>query len=321
MAGGTITTVAGLQWSSNDGLATGTQLIAPHGVALDSAGNLYFTDRGHDRVRKVAGGVISTVAGNGTRGFSGDNGPAVNAQLNAPNGVAVDSAGNLYIADGGNHRVRRVSADGVIRTVVGNGTIGVSGDNGPATSATLSSPTGVALDSAGNLYIADEIGLVRKVSGGVITTVAGNGTQGFSGDNGPATSAQLRRPYGVAVDSAGEVYIADSGNDRIRKVSAGIITTVAGSGTDSFGGDNGPATSVTLSNPTGVALDSRGNLYIAEFGSYRIRKVSGGMITTLAGWKFWLGRPWQIAVDSTGQNIYVTELDNNTIRRLQAAPP
>jgi uncharacterized protein (TIGR03437 family) len=183
---------------------------------VDSAGDLYIADFAGERIREISNGVITTVAGNGTYGFSGDNGPATSARLYSPSGVAVDSAGNLYIADADNNRIRKVS-DGVITTVAGNGTEGFSGDNGPATSAQLYNPYGVAVDSAGNLYIADYgNNRVRKVSNGVITTVAGNGTQGFSGDDGPATSAQLDGPFGVAVDRAGNLYIADYFNSRIR---------------------------------------------------------------------------------------------------------
>ena len=161
---------------------------------MDSSGNLYIADTGNNRIRKISNGVIATVAGNGTQGFSGDNGPASSAQLYLPSRIAVDSAGNLYIADSENNRIRKVS-NGVIITVAGSGTRGFSGDNGPATSAQLNAPTGVAVDSAGNLYIADSgNNRIRKISNGVITTVAGNGTQGFSGDNGPATSAQLSYP-------------------------------------------------------------------------------------------------------------------------------
>jgi sugar lactone lactonase YvrE len=190
--------------------------VYPLGVAVDSAGNLYIADRANNRIRKVSNGVIATVAGNGTLGFSGDNGPATSAQLNFPTGVAVDSAGSLYIADSINNRIRKVS-NGLITTVAGNGTSGFSGDNGPATSAQLSQPPGVAVDFVGNLYIADYFNnRIRKISNGVITTVAGNGMQGFGGDNGPAISAQLNGPNGVAVNAAGNVYIADEFNNRIR---------------------------------------------------------------------------------------------------------
>jgi sugar lactone lactonase YvrE len=233
------------------------------GVVVDSSGNLYIADSGNYRIRKVSAGVITTVAGSGAPGFAGDSEAAVGAELNLPQGIAVDTAGNLYIADYGNQRVRKVSG-GTIATVAGNGAHGSGGNNGPATGAELYRPSGVALDGAGNLYIADTINnCVRKVAGGVVTTVAGNGTQGFSGDDGPAALAQLSQPYGVAVDSAGNLYIADSLNNRIREVSGGVITTVAGNGSDiTGGGDNGSALSAVLAGPRAVAVDAGANLYI-----------------------------------------------------------
>ena len=290
-ATGALTLVAGngtYGFSGDNGAATGAQLASPKGLAVDSAGNLFIADTGNQCIRKVTNGVITTVAGNGTYGFSGDNGPAANAGLSTPYGVAVDSAGSLYIADTNNNRIRKVT-DGVIGTVAGNGTYGFGGDNGAATSAELRSPQGLAVDSAGNLFIADAGNQrIRKVSGGTIATVAGNGivnggTSNFSGDGGPATSAQLWNPLGVAVDSAGNLYIADTGNQRIRKVSGGVITTVAGTGGSGFSGDAGPATSAELWTPDGVAVDTAGSLYIADDGNGRIRKVSGGVIATLAG--------------------------------------
>jgi sugar lactone lactonase YvrE len=261
-----ITTVAGngMQGFGGDGgPATSAQLNFPSGAAADSAGNLYFVDAGDPRIRKVSGGVITTAAGNGTSLFSGDGGPATSAGLFGVWDVAVDVAGNLYIAEA-DSRIRKVS-NGVIATVVGSGTQGFSGDTGPATSAQLNGPTGVAVDAASDLYIADTSNQrVRKVSNGVITTVVGNGTPGFSGDGGPAASAQLNGPTGVAVDAAGNLYVADSGNSRIRKVSNGVITTVAGNGSPGFSGDNGPATSAQLNAPGRIAVDSSGNLYIAD---------------------------------------------------------
>jgi uncharacterized protein (TIGR03437 family) len=279
VSGGVITTVAGggLSVLGDPVPAASASLYSPAGVAADSAGNLYIADSGNSRIRKVSGGVITTVAGSGAAldgGFSGDNGPATAAQLSNPAGVAVDAAGNLYIADSSNDRIRKV-ANGVITTVVGTGTLGFAGDNGPATYAELSAPNGVAVDPAGNIYIADTgNNRIRKVTNGVITTVAGNGTAGLSGDNGPATNAQLNGPKGVAVDSAGNLYIADTYNSRVRKVSNGVITTVAGSGTQGFSGDNGPATSALLFWPKGVAVDSAGNLYIADTYNSRVRVLT-----------------------------------------------
>src|SRR5271157_3666692 len=249
------------------------------GLAADTAGNVFFANGNAVLRLDAITGVLTVVAGNAASGFSGDNGPATSAQLAAPSGVAVDSAGNLYIADSGNSRVRKIS-NGVIATVAGNGVSGFGGDGGPATSAELGVVSNVAVDPAGNLYIADPNNhRIRKVSNGVIATVAGGGNS--LGENVPATSASLNEPVGVAVDPAGNLYIADSGSQRIRKVSSGVIATVAGGGVSL--GDNGPATSAQLNNPAGVAVDSAGNVYIADTWNNRIRKVSGGAIATVAG--------------------------------------
>jgi len=335
VSNGAINTVAGTGiagFGADGGPATSAELSGPVGVAVDSAGNLYIADAGNNRIRRVSNGVITTVAGNGTQGFSGDNGPALSAELNSPFGVAVDSAGNLCIADSGNNRIRKVS-NSVITTMAGNnGVYGFSGDNGSATSAQLSFASAVAVDSAGNLYIAD-YNRIRKVSNGVITTVAGNGTQGFSGDNGPATSAQLGSPEGVAVDPAGNLYIADERYDEIRKVANGVITTAAGKFPVSIGvdpiGDNGPATSAELNGPIGVAVDSASNLYIADSSNQRIRKVANGVITTVAGngasygpigdngpaTSAELNFPEGVAVDSVG-NLYIADYGNRRIREV-----
>jgi sugar lactone lactonase YvrE len=283
-ATGTITTVAGngtLGFNGDGGPATAAELYNPQGVAVDGQGNLFVADTYNQRIRRVdhGTGVITTVAGNGTAGFGGDNGPATAAQFNLPAGLSLDGQGNLFIADFFNSRIRRVDhSTGVITTVAGNGTYGFSGDNGQATAAEIYLPAGVAVDGQGNLFIADYGNQrIRWVdhSTGVITTVAGNGTQGFSGDNGQATAAQLNQPIGVAVDGQGNLFIADYNNQRIRRVdhSTGVITTVAGNGTPGFSGDAGQATAAELYNPFGLAVDGQGNLFIADRFNHRIRRV------------------------------------------------
>jgi uncharacterized protein (TIGR03437 family) len=282
-----ISTVAGNQtpgFSGDNGSPTSAQLNAPYGVAVDSAGNLYIADSANNVIRKVANGLIVTVAGNGTPGYTGDHGQATSAQLSTPNGVAVDSAGNLYISDFGNNVIRKV-ANGVITTVAGNGGYGYTGDNGPAIIADLYQPVGIAVDSAGNLYIADSVNSrIRKVStSGTITTVAGDGTAGFTGDGSTATSAELNEPLGVAVDSAGNIYVADTFNNRIRKVSNGIVTTIAGTGAGSYSGDGGTGTNATLFQPAGVAVDSAGNLYFADYANNRVRVLTQASCTYSVG--------------------------------------
>jgi uncharacterized protein (TIGR03437 family) len=333
VSGYLIFTVAGTTtpgFSGDNGPAASARLDQPHGVAVDADGNLYVADTDNSRIRKVSNGVITTVAGTGAEGFGGDSGPATSAQLNDPAGVAVDSAGNLYIADNG--RIRKVS-NGVITTVAGGGLS--LADNIPATSAQIG-PYGVAVDSAGNLYVADlPNNRVRKVSNGVITTVAGNGTQGFSGDGGPATSAQLHDPEGVAVDSAGNLYIADTFNQRIRRVSNGVISTVAGNGfgglysSGGFSGDNGPGVGAELGQPNGVGVDAAGNVYVADTLNSRVRKISNGVITTVAGSGtpgFSIGSggaatsaqlyyPSGVAVGASG-NLYIADFGNNLITQL-----
>ena len=297
---------------------------------------------------------MTTIAGTAIKGFAGDGGPATAAQLNVPADVVVDAAGNLYISDSNNNRVRKVTPEGTITTAAGTGAAGFSGDGGPATSAQLYIPTGLALDAAGNLYIADTFNQrIRKVDpSGIITTVAGTGVKGFFGDGGPAASAQLSAPNDVALDAAGSLYIADAGNNRVRRVRAApvlagralavsgadTITTIVGTGTAGFGGDGGPPGSAQLSGGTGVAFDSAGNLYISDNGNNRVRRVSAGVrlgqlttITTVAGAgaagfsgdgssaiTAKLNNPARIALDVAG-NLYIADTFNIRVRKVSPA--
>ncbi|ANZ15315.1 RICIN domain-containing protein [Streptomyces noursei] len=320
-------------FAGDNGPAVSAQSRYPYGVAVDSAGTLYFSEFGNHRVRRITtDGKISTVVGTGTKGFSGDCGPAVSAQLNLPRGVAVDSAGAVYIADSDNHRVRKVTADGKISTVAGTGTKGFSGDGGPATAAQLDDPRGVAVDSTGVLYVSEYNNRrVRKITtDGKISTVAGTGTAGSDGDGGPAISAQLSRPRGMEVGRAGELYIADEGNHRVRKVTAdGKISTVAGTGTAGFTGDDGPATAAQLDRPFEVTVDSIGTLYIGDYGNHRVRKVTAdGKISTVAGTgtagftgddgpatSAQLNKPIGVVVNRVG-TLYIADHANNRVRKV-----
>jgi RHS repeat-associated protein len=275
---GIITTVAGdggYYYDGDGGGAIYHSINSPGQIAVDAAGNIYIAE--YNRIRKVdTNGIITTVAGNGSYRYSGDGGPATAAGIHTE-GVAVDAAGNLYISDNYNNRIRKVDTNGIITTVAGNGVDGYGGDGGLATAAKLRRPTGVAVDAAGNIYICDNWNYrIRKVdTSGIITTVAGNGVDGYGGDGGPATAAKLSLPDGVAVDAAGNIYIADQWNQRIRKVDTrGIITTIAGNGVDGYGGDGGPATTAKLCYPSKVAVDTAGNIYIADHCNDRIRKVA-----------------------------------------------
>jgi RHS repeat-associated protein len=311
-------------------IAEGWTLSNHHYVSPMDSSTLYKGDG--TIVTTIKNKTIDTVAGSGTPGSEGDGGPATQAQLTFPNGVATDASGNLYIADSGNDRVRKVDTNGIISTVAGTGASGFSGDGGPATQAKLDYPAAVAVDGLGNLYIADSGNCrIRKVdTSGVITTVAGNEVEGYGGDDGPAIQAKLRYPYGVAVDVSGNLYIADYLNNRIRKVDTnGVITTVAGDGTYAYGGDGGPATQAKIAYPRSVAVDVSGNLYIADSSNYRIRKVdTSGVITTVAGTgtygysgdggeatKARISYSYGIEVDVSG-NIYFSDYLNNRIRKV-----
>jgi Divergent InlB B-repeat domain/NHL repeat len=371
-----IETVAGnggLGYAGDSGPATNSELNNPFGVAVDARGNVYIADDNNQRIRVVntgsnpitvanvtiAPGDIATVAGDGTAGYAGDGGPAINAELNNPSGVAVDKNGNIYIADLYNFLVRKVNASGIISTVVGNGSGAFSGDGGPAINAGLY-PYAVAVDAAGNLYIADTSNeRIRAVNmgsttiavagisilPGYIMTVAGNGIQGSSGNGVAAGSAELFYPYGLGLDSRGNIYISDTYNREMRVVNTGTtaitvatitiqpgnIATVAGNGNYGGIGDGGPATQAEFADPDGVAVDSAGNIYVSDLESERIRFInnSTGITSTLtasAGVYGYNGDnipastalltyPRCITVDGSG-NVYFADQPNQRIREI-----
>src|SRR5260221_551174 len=341
-ASGQLTTVAGngtdYDSSGDGGPATSAGIRSPGAVYVDGFGNIFIADTYSDRVREVvaATGIIQTVAGNGTNGFSGDGGPATTAELVDPTGVCVDDAGNIFIAD--ENRIREVVATtGIIQTVAGNGTCCFSADGGPAVASELAFiyGGGVSLDRSGNIFIADpQNSRIREVEAatGTIQTVAGNGTRSFSGDGGLATGALLSFPVGVFVDGSGNIFVADQENHRVREVVAatGIINTVAGNGTEGLSGDGGPATSASLNFPSGVFVDSAGNIFIGDYANQRIRKVDAatGVIQTVAGngvgglsgdggpaTSAELFFPISVSGDRQG-NLLIVDSGNNRIRRV-----
>ena len=336
---GVITTIAGTgEWGfgGDGGPATKAQLSGLQGLAVDGSGNLYVADGSNQRIRRIdPDGVITTIAGTGERGFGGDGGPATEAQLYSPVGLAVDGSGNLCVADYFNQRIRRIDPEGVITTIAGTGERGFGGDGGPATEAHLNFPVGLAVDGSGNLYVADYFNQrIRRIDPeGVITTIAGTGEPGFVGDGGPATEAHLNRPVRLAVDGSGNLYVSDSSNQRIRRIDpGGVITTIAGTEDPGFGGDGGPATEALLNAPFGLAVDGSGNLYMADYLNQRVRRIDpDGVITTIAGTgdrgfggdggpatDAHLNNPYGLAVDGSG-NLYVADENNQRIRIIR--PP
>jgi trimeric autotransporter adhesin len=335
---GELRTLAGTgvpSFAGDGGPLTAAQFHSPSAAAFDGIGNLFIADTANHRIRRVdTDGNLATLLGDGTPGFAVDFGNPSGAHLNSPHGLVADASGGIYFADTGNNRVRRYQPGGNLFTYAGNGNAAYFGDGGRATSASLNQPEGLALDAAGNLYIADSLdNAVRKVTpAGVITTIAGTGLTGFAGDGGPATRAQLNRPRAVAVDTLGNVYVADSGNHRVRIIEAGgNIHTIAGNGgTEFFPGDS-EGTSVSLSDPRGVAVDSAGNVYIADTGHNRIRKLfPSGAITTIAGYDGTccysgdnglavtarLNAPTGLMLGSGG-SLYIADSGNGAIRVLR----
>lgn len=339
---GGISTFAGTGaagYTGDGGAALAATFKNAEGVAAGPDGSIYVADTDNHVIRRIApGGIITTVAGSGSPGWSGDGLSATAARLQFPQDVAVAANGDLYIADTGNHSIRKVvAATGVITTVAGSGSPGSTGDGGPAPAAKLSSPRGIAVAANGDCYIADRgNNKVRRVSAltGLITTFAGTGTTGYSGDGGLAVAARLRSPEGVELASNGDVYIADTANHAVRRVAAltGVITTVAGTGSAGYTGDGGAATAARLNGPESVALSPSGDLYVADRGNHVIRRFTvGGAIATVAGTgvsgysgdggaatSAQLNAPAGVAVDSSGV-LYMADTANQRIRKNSGA--
>jgi hypothetical protein len=337
-----INTIAGngtAGYAGDGNPATMAKLNNPAAVIADMVGNVYIADYENNRIRKInAAGIISTIAGNGVAGYTGDGMQATAAQIYHPNGVLSDALGNIFFCDYSNHCVRKINASGIISTIAGTGIGGYGGDGGPATLAQLYYPTNIALDRTGNIYIADAANQrIRKINTtGNISTVAGTGTAGYTGDNIAATTAGLNNPYGVTVDALGNIYVGDQINDRVRKIStAGTITTIAGTGTAGYGGDGGAATAANLSRPTQVWADtSSGIIYFADRYNNCVRMISSsGIISTVAGNSIagfsGDGGPATVAeaneipgvsVDPFG-NLYIADFNNNRIRKVSICIP
>ncbi|MCD6011365.1 MAG: repeat containing protein [Flavipsychrobacter sp.] len=314
---GIITTYAGsymVSWGAggyggDGGPATAAKLNFPHGIAMDHSGNLFIADQQNFRIRKVnSSGIITTYAGTGVSGFSGDGGPATAARFQNIWGLAVDDTGNVYVTELNAERIRKISTSGIITTIAGNGTVGHTGDGGPATAATLYWPIDVATDRSGNIYIADELNnCIRKVNtAGIISTFAGNGIVGFTGDGGPATAAQFHWPAGVTVDktmgpNAGYVYVSDQANHKVRLINtAGVINSIAGTGAPGYNGDGIVATFAQLYSPMGLAVDASSSIYIADAANNRIRSIKNGcVIYAIPGNTVCTGTPVTYSVATT----------------------
>ena len=278
-AAGVISTYAGTGvagYSGDGGQATAARFNGPIGIDVDGLGNLYVADITNAVVRKIsASGIISTFAGGGTSGL-GDGGPATAGAMAGPCGIATDGSGNVFIADGGNQRIRKVNASGIISTIAGNGAMGYTGDGGPASAAEVNYPNDLAVDASGNVYIADAANnRIRKINtSGIITTIAGNGVAGYAGDGGMASAAEINDPNGIAIDGVGNIFIAESGSNVVREISPyGVISTLAGNGTTGFSGDGYLASLAELAQPWSVAVDGNANVYVADIDNMVIRKI------------------------------------------------
>jgi sugar lactone lactonase YvrE len=314
---GTVSTLAGSTSGYEDGTGAAAKFKNPSGVAVDGSGNVYVADTENHRIRKITSeGVVSVLAGSGTAGSA--DGTGASAAFKSPSGVAVDSSGNVYVADTENHRIRKITSEGVVSVFAGSGTAGAT--DGTGASATFKSPSGVAVDGSGNVYVADTGNhLIRKItSGGVVSVFAGSTTAGYTDATG--TAAAFKSPSGVAVDGSGNVYVADTGNNRIRHItSGGVVTTLAGSGAVSS--TDGTGTAAAFYKPFGIAVDSSGNVYVADTGDVvadtygRIRKITPAGVVSTLGKSDTFKNPYGVAVDSSG-NVYVADTYNDRIRKI-----
>lgn len=336
-----IVTIAGngtRAFGGDGGPATRALINEPRDTAIGPDGSIYVADTFNHRIRRIApDGIITTVAGDGTTAYDGDNQPATQASLYWPHDVTVDATGVLYIADSNHHRVRRVGLNGVITTVAGRGASGSTGDGGPAVAARLKNPKSVALHG-GYLYVAGLDNRIRRVdfATGVISAYAGTGVPDYSGDGGPATAATLNAPQRLQVDSVGNVYVADTANNAVRRIDAvtGVISTVAGTGVRGYNGAAGPATLVHLNQPRGIALEGDGVLYVADSNNHRVRRVDlvTQTLTTVAGStrgftgdggparlaKFY--QPRGLTVTPEG-DLLVADTFNSRVRRIEHTAP
>jgi sugar lactone lactonase YvrE len=317
------------------GPATAAALYGPDGLATDLAGNIYISDWSNHCIRRISvAGIITTIAGNGTPGYTGDGGPATAANIDQPGQLFVDPLDNLFFADAATHCIRKINSSGIISTIAGNGLAGFSGDGGPATSARFNMPTALAFDGTGNLFVADFMNnRVRKITtAGIISTYAGTGAGGFSGDGGMANVAKLYRPNYLITDGANNLFVTDNANHRIRKITpSGIISTFLGNGIPAFAGDGGPATAASIDYPGGIAFDSAGNFYVADYYNHRIRKVNtSNVVSTVAGTgtpgysgdggpaiAARLNYPVDVAFTNAG-NMMIADYNNNRVRMFGA---
>ncbi|MCW3123222.1 MAG: repeat containing protein, partial [Flavipsychrobacter sp.] len=335
----TISTIAGTGvsgFSGDGGPATAAQLNLPWGMALDKAQNLYVTDCSNNRVRMIStSGVITTIAGTGVSGYGGDGGPATTAQFQGVSGIAIDKYGNIFLSENTGHRIRKIDPAGIITTYAGS-VSGFGGDGGAATAAKISSPNEVAVDTFGNVYIPDQSNnRVRKVTtSGIISTIAGTSSSGYSGDGGAATNAKMFLPNDIVVSPSGDVYVAENINNVIRMITpAGIISTFAGTNILGFSGDGGPATAAKVHGLAGLCLNGAGEMLLCDQDNQRIRKIdASGIINTIAGTGVSgfsgdggmatsanIKRPNKVIEDKFG-NIYIADMDNHRIRKITAVP-